>query len=74
MFYKGALIGETATPKPELLPGSFDEPIGMCILQFNRTERWAKERQRPVRGPRPQQHDDPRESLCGKTGWHVVPV
>jgi hypothetical protein len=44
------------------------------ILPFNRMEPLAKEKQRPVRGPRLQRHVDPIESLCGNTGWHVVPV
>lgn len=50
-FYNGDLIGGTATPVPNVLPYKFDEPMGVRILQFNRKERWPKERQRPVRGP-----------------------
>ena len=73
-FYKGSLLGGTATPKPELLLGSFDETIGMCILQFSRTERWTTQKQGPVRGPRLQQHVDPIERLRGQPGCHVIPV
>jgi hypothetical protein len=27
---------------PDVLPNTFDDPIGMRSLQFSRTERWAK--------------------------------
>jgi hypothetical protein len=44
VFYKGALIGGTAIPIPDVLPDTFDDLIGMRLVQFNRMERWTKEK------------------------------
>lgn len=60
VLYKGAIIGGTAIPIADVLPDTFDDPVGMRILQFNRMERWTKEKH---------QTRDALDALCAFYGY-----